>query len=248
MTSKSKTKKIVAGVLGLMLSLTLVAGVGAQTANAALSTSQVDAIISLLTSFGADAGTITNVRASLTGGTPTAPTTGGATMGTGYTFTRNLKQGDTGEDVKQLQMVLNANGYGPTSGAGSSGNETTYFGAVTKAGVVKFQNKYAAEILTPVGLTSGTGFVGASTRALLNSLGGTTGTVSTGTGTTGTGTTGTGTVVVPSIRRTVRAATVCVSPRQVNVISIWVIVEPSGIEEILRSKVTFVVVVPPLRM
>src|SRR3989344_6116014 len=141
MTSKSKTKKIVAGVLGLMLSLTLVAGVGAQTANAALSTSQVDEIISLLTSFGADAGTITHVRASLTGGTPTAPTAGGTTMGTGYTFTRNLKQGDTGEDVKQLQMVLNANGYGPTSGAGSSGNETTYFGAVTKAGVVKFQNK-----------------------------------------------------------------------------------------------------------
>jgi len=198
MTSKSKTKKIVAGALGLMLSLTLVAGVGAQTANAALSTSQVDAIISLLTSFGADAATISNVRASLTGGTPTAPTTGGATMGSGYTFTRNLKQGDTGEDVKRLQMVLNADAATQVaaSGVGSKGMETTTFGPATKAAVVKFQNKYASEILTPVGLSSGTGTVGASTRAKLNSMGGTTGTVSTGTGTTGT--TGTGTVVVPS--------------------------------------------------
>src|SRR3989338_11482953 len=86
MTSKTKKNKIVLGVLGLMLSLTLVAGVGVQTANAALTTSQVDAIISLLTSFGADTSTISNVRASLTGGTPSAPP-----MGTGYTFTRNLK-------------------------------------------------------------------------------------------------------------------------------------------------------------
>ena len=172
MTHKSKTKKIVAGVLGLMLSLTLVAGVGAQTANAALSTSQVDAIVSLLTSFGADAGTISNVRASLTGGTPSAPTTGGAMTGSGYTFTRNLKQGDVGEDVRQLQTVLNMDSATQVaaSGVGSKGMESTAFGPATKAAVVKFQNKYSAEILTPVGLTSGTGSVGASTRAKLNSM------------------------------------------------------------------------------
>jgi peptidoglycan hydrolase-like protein with peptidoglycan-binding domain len=86
-------------------------------------------------------------------------------------FTRNLNVGATGADVMELQKLLNAKGYTvAAAGAGSPGMESQYYGPATKAAVAKMQTAFAAEILAPLGLTTGTGFFGASTRAKANTL------------------------------------------------------------------------------
>ncbi|MFH0740177.1 MAG: peptidoglycan-binding protein [bacterium] len=76
-----------------------------------------------------------------------------------------LKQGNSGDEVKLLQTWLSRDPL-----VYPEGKITGYFGALTKVAVIKFQEKYASEVLTPNGLTKGTGLVGASTRAKLNSL------------------------------------------------------------------------------
>ncbi|MDE1975232.1 MAG: peptidoglycan-binding protein [Patescibacteria group bacterium] len=87
------------------------------------------------------------------------------------TFTRSLTLGSTGSDVQALQVFLNNHGFLVSStGAGSPGHETTYFGPATSAAVARFQNAYASQILTPVGLTKGTGYFGPSTIKAVNSL------------------------------------------------------------------------------
>lgn len=88
------------------------------------------------------------------------------------TFNRNLKMGDFGEDVREMQKILNSDPRTQIAvfGPGSPKNETTYFGTLTRNAVTVFQELYTPEILSPLGLIYGTGFVGRTTRAKLNSL------------------------------------------------------------------------------
>lgn len=85
---------------------------------------------------------------------------------------RNLSLGATGSDVRELQILLNQDPSTRVAetGVGSPGQETEYFGELTKQAVIRFQEKYRSEVLTPVALARGNGYVGSYTRAKLQSL------------------------------------------------------------------------------
>ena len=86
----------------------------------------------------------------------------GGTTATSATFTRDLKLGDTGSDVLALQVWLNGHGYPlDSSGPGSPGNETDFFGTLTYNALVKFQAGNGVPA---------TGYFGPLTRAAIASL------------------------------------------------------------------------------
>ncbi len=117
-----------------------------------LTTTQIQSILTLLTSFNVDAATIANVQTILTGTTAPRP----------FSFTRNLALNQTGTDVKALQQFLNAHGFTVAAkGAGSSGSETDFFGRATYAALVRFQKS--------VGLPA-TGWFGPMTRTKVNAI------------------------------------------------------------------------------
>ena len=148
--TKSKTAKIVAGVIGFTMALSLFVGVGAQTTNAqGVSLSQ---LVELFISLGIiSSDKATQARAAVSGYTTTS------------SFTLDLKVGSRGTEVTNLQKSLNTDSRTQvaSSGAGSPGNESSYFGALTKSAVMKYQ------IIKGI---SATGMVDAATRASLNAV------------------------------------------------------------------------------
>lgn len=76
---------------------------------------------------------------------------------------RDLRLGSVGTDVKALQVFLNSKDFlVSTSGNGSPGNETTYFGPATQAALARFQ---IYEKITPA-----SGYFGPITRAKIQEL------------------------------------------------------------------------------
>lgn len=87
---------------------------------------------------------------------------GGNTATWCYTFDSNISVGMGGPAVTALQTALQKDGETVTVNGS--------FDDQTASAVSGFQEKYAGTILTPSGLQYGTGYVGAKTRAELNSL------------------------------------------------------------------------------
>ncbi|MCH7604443.1 hypothetical protein IID24_00375, partial [Patescibacteria group bacterium] len=80
-----------------------------------------------------------------------------------YNFQSSLRLGDRGRDVEALQEALQKEGLYIGTIAGN-------FDVATFQAAVTFQEKYQREVLSPFGITRGTGFVGRTTRAKLNAL------------------------------------------------------------------------------
>jgi hypothetical protein len=87
-------------------------------------------------------------------------------------FAKYLQYRQTNADIKRLQIFLNSDQATQVakSGAGSPGKETNYFGLLTYKAVIKFQEKYAKDVLAPWGFVKGTGYVGKTTLAKINEL------------------------------------------------------------------------------
>jgi len=162
--TKSKTVKFI----GLAVAVLMFAGVVAVPVAHAITLAELVNLFIALEIIPADKADA--ARAALAGQTST---NGGSTAAVcPYTWTTSLDVGSSGADVLNLQKFLNADSDTKlgSSGAGSPGSETDFFGSITKAGVVKFQDKYASDVLTPIGLSSGTGYFGTMSIAKANEL------------------------------------------------------------------------------
>ncbi len=92
--------------------------------------------------------------------------------GGGLTLTRSMTIGTRGEDVRQLQQFLNANGFIVSeTGGGSPGNETTFFGRKSEAAVRAFQCAQGV-VCSGTATNGGYGRVGPRTRAALSAFSG----------------------------------------------------------------------------
>ena len=90
-------------------------------------------------------------------------------ISTVFEFTRDLKPGMDGNDVKELQKYLNNNGFPlAQTGVGSKGYETNFFGPLTKVALAKFQNAKLQTSLDTTKLKTETGNLFVDTRKIIN--------------------------------------------------------------------------------
>ena len=141
-------------IVAVFVSVAVFSFAPAVTYAAGLTSSQVQAIISLLQSFGADSSVIADVQAALTGTTPVGTGTG---TGSCVDLSNNLYAGisdtTTNGEVTKLQQFLGM-------------NTTGYFGPMTLQAVQSWQSSHGV-VSSGTPDTTGYGFVGPATRAAM---------------------------------------------------------------------------------
>lgn len=153
-------KSIVAGIVALAFFVAPVIGNAQSTSDIQ---SQINAILAQIKALQEQ---LNNQAGQQNGGLIQGPSTGSAAPFC-TNFTRNLRIGDTGEDVKSLNYFLAKSGLNiPSGDASARGVFTEALGSA----VSEFQEKYFNEILRPNQLIRGNGYVGSSTRGKLNAL------------------------------------------------------------------------------
>ncbi len=81
----------------------------------------------------------------------------------------NYLMGDRNEDIRELQKFLNAEGVNIAKrGPGSPGQETAFFGALTRDALKRFQEAHRTDILDPYGHTEASGYLDFATRAFIH--------------------------------------------------------------------------------
>ncbi|HEV3244974.1 MAG TPA: peptidoglycan-binding domain-containing protein, partial [Candidatus Paceibacterota bacterium] len=146
MSKALATKKVAAVLLGFGMVLAFASTASAQTTSSTLSTlqAQVQALLAQIAALQ---------------GSGTATGSGGAC----FTFTLTEQFGSNGGQVMWVQEFLNGHGFTvAASGAGSPGNETAHFGALTRAAVAAFQKAN--------GISPTAGYWGPLTRAKANAI------------------------------------------------------------------------------
>ncbi|HVB20118.1 MAG TPA: peptidoglycan-binding protein [Candidatus Paceibacterota bacterium] len=178
---------------------------------ASLTSAQIQSILSLLSSFGADSATIANVNSALTGQTTTTTTTSSGS-GSCSVGTSDLTMGSTGAAVTSLQQALIGGGYSIPAGA------TGYFGAQTRAAVIAWQKA--------MGVSPAAGYFGAISRSKFNLS--CTGSTSTTTTTTTSSSAGTGTGLKVSLSPTSPNGTVLVATQGIGDLGDFVFANPTS--------------------
>ncbi len=155
-------KKIIVPIVAMLLFV----GVFSTTNAAALTESQIQAIIGLLGSFGADQATITNVNAALRGSAtvPSVPNDR-ACLALTLRLYKGMSDANTRGEVSKLQEFL------LTTGDYTHPVITGYFGAATEVAVQRFQMRNGI-VTGGTAATTGFGSIGSSTRSAMARCGG----------------------------------------------------------------------------